>query len=219
MNKAIIGVNVVLVAAVGFLFYKVNNLSSSEPGKTETVEENKTDVKNNTPKIITPVGTTPTGKIAFVNIDILNDKSLELLDLIADSKRKKANVEASVESLSLQYRKKVEEFQMSQKAGIAPESELEAKAKEIQAIEREGQNKQIQMDNLTMEDSEKSAVFQKNVKDFLNAWNAGKYDYILSYSESAPTMLLGNATLDITSEILDKLNEEYKQRKASKGKK
>ncbi len=217
MNKIIIGVNVVLIAAVGFLFYKVNDLSSSTPEKTETTEENKTDVKaTDTKTVVTPVGNTPTGKIAFVNIDVLNDKSLEVIDLIAESKRKKNSIEASVESLSMQYQKKVEEFQMSQKAGIAPQSELEAKAREIQAIEKEAQNKQIQMDNLSIDIGEKNASFQKNVKDFLIKWNNGKYDYILSYSDAVPTMLLGNATLDITDQIVTQFNDEYKQRKGKK---
>ncbi len=217
MNKIIIGVNVVLIAAVGFLFYKVNDLSNSAPEKTETTEENKTDVKaTDTKTVVTPVGNTPTGKIAFVNIDVLNDKSLEVIDLIAESKRKKNSIEASVESLSMQYQKKVEEFQMSQKAGIAPQSELEAKAREIQAIEKEAQNKQIQMDNLSIDIGEKNASFQKNVKDFLIKWNNGKYDYILSYSDAVPTMLLGNATLDITDQIVTQFNDEYKQRKGKK---
>lgn len=217
MNKIIIGVNVVLIAAVGFLFYKVNDLSNPSTEKTETTEETKTDQKSvETKTVTTPVGNAPTGKIAFVNIDVLNDKSLEVIDLIAESKRKKNSIEASVESLSMQYQKKVEEFQMSQKAGIAPQSELEAKAREIQAIEKEAQNKQIQMDNLSIDIGEKNASFQKNVKDFLIKWNNGKYDYILSYSDAVPTMLLGNATLDITDQIVTQFNDEYKQRKGKK---
>jgi hypothetical protein len=216
MNKVIIGVNALLIAAVGFLFYKVNTLNGSQTEKQEVVEEAKADSKTDKPKPLEAVGTVPTGKIAYVNIDVLNDKSLEVIDLIAESKRKKTNIEASVESLSMQYQKKVEEFQMSQKAGIAPQSELEAKAREIQAIEKEAQNKQIQMDNLSIDIGEKNASFQKHVKEFLIKWNNGKYDYILSYSDAVPTMLLGNATLDITNDIVDQFNNEYKQRKAKK---
>ena len=214
MNKVIIGVNALLVAAVGFLFYKVNNLNGTTPEKQEIVT-GKTD-KTTSTKPVEPVGNIPTGKIAFVNIDILNEQSLEVIDLIAESKRRKSSIEASVENLSMQYQKKVEEFQMSQKAGIAPQSELEAKAREIQSIEKEAQNKQIQMDNLTADIGEKNASFQKNVKDFLIKWNDGKYDYILSYSDAVPTMLLGNATLDITNQIVDQFNAEYKQRKGKK---
>ncbi|MEI8137504.1 MAG: OmpH family outer membrane protein, partial [Bacteroidota bacterium] len=211
----IIGVNALLIAAVGFLFYKVNNLNCTVSETQEIVGESKTE-KTISTKPVEPVGNIPTGKIAFVNIDILNDKSLEVIDLIAESKRRKASIEASVENLSMQYQKKVEEFQMSQKAGIAPQSELEAKAREIQSIEKEAQNKQIQMDNLTNDIGEKNASFQKNVKDFLIKWNEGKYDYILSYSDAVPTLLLGNATLDITNQIVDQFNAEYKQRKGKK---
>jgi outer membrane protein len=217
MNKIIIGVNVFLIAAIGFLFYKVSTINSLNVDKTTTEEINNSELKNTTAaKITTPVGNVPTGKIAFVNIDVLNEKSLEVIDLIAESKRKKTNIEASVENLSMQYQKKVEEFQMSQKAGIAPQSELEAKAREIQAIEKEAQNKQIQMDNLSVDIGEKNASFQNNVKEFLIKWNNGKYDFILSYSDAIPSMLLGNATLDITDTILNQLNEDYKKRKSKK---
>jgi outer membrane protein len=217
MNKIIIGVNVFLIAAIGFLFYKVSTINSLNVDKTTTEEINNSGLKNSTAaKITTPVGNVPTGKIAFVNIDVLNEKSLEVIDLIAESKRKKTNIEASVENLSMQYQKKVEEFQMSQKAGIAPQSELEAKAREIQAIEKEAQNKQIQMDNLSVDIGEKNASFQNNVKEFLIKWNNGKYDFILSYSDAIPSMLLGNATLDITDTILNQLNEDYKKRKSKK---
>lgn len=217
MNKIIIGVNVFLIAAIGFLFYKVSTINSLNLDKTTTEEINNSELKNTTAeKTTTSVGNVPTGKIAFVNIDILNEKSLEVIDLIAESKRKKTNIEASVENLSMQYQKKVEEFQMSQKAGIAPQSELEAKAREIQAIEKEAQNKQIQMDNLSVDIGEKNASFQNNVKEFLIKWNNGKYDFILSYSDAIPSMLLGNATLDITDTILNQLNEDYKKRKSKK---
>ena len=105
---------------------------------------------------------------------------------------------------------------MSQKAGIASQSELEAKARVIQALEQEAQNKQVQMDNLSMDINDKNIGFQKNVKDFLIKWNAGRFDFILSYSEAVPSMLLGNATLEITDEIIRELNAEYKNRKKKK---
>lgn len=216
MNKIIIGLNALLVIAVAYLFYNQQATSNHSTETEKLVTENKTDIKPSQKNTTEPVGNKPTGKIAFVNIDVLNEKSLEVINLIAESKRKKSGIEASVENLSMQYQKKVEEFQMSQKAGIAPQSELEAKAREIQAIEKEAQNKQIQMDNLSLDIGEKNASFQKNVKDFLIKWNNGKYDYILSYSDAVPTMLLGNPTLDITNEIVEEFNAEYKQRKPKK---
>lgn len=214
MNKVLIGVNVVLVAVVGFLFFKVYSLQPSAEAPENTKSDDKAaPVK---PLKVEQVGSMPTGKIAFVNIDKLNEESLEISDLVAETKRRKSNIEASVESLSMQYQKKIEEFQMSQKAGLAPQSEMEAKAREIQAIEKEAQNKELQMDNLSQDINEKNNNFQKSVRDFLIKWNNGRYDYVLSYSEAIPSMLLGNTTLEVTDEVLTELNNEYKKRKSKK---
>src|SRR3954466_15009792 len=102
MNKILIAVNVLLIAAVIFLFYKVYDRPSTE---TAVTEKDKTEVKSEETKPpaeekpVQQVGNAPTGKIAYVDIDRLNEESLEIIDLIAESKRRKNNIEASVESL------------------------------------------------------------------------------------------------------------------------
>lgn len=213
MNRILVGVNAILVLAVAYLFYVVY---SNDEQKESIPKETLTPAVPEVVKRIDPVATPVTGKIAFVDIDRLNEESLEIGDLVAETKRRKSTIEASVESLSMRYQKKVEEFQMSQKAGIASQSEMEAKAREIQDIEKEAQNKQLQMDNLSMDINDKNIQFQKNVKNFLIKWNEGRYDYVLSYSEAVPSMLLGNSTLEVTDEVIKQLNAEYKMRKSKK---
>ena len=221
MNKALVGLNAVLLIAVAFLFYKISNIGPADPNESEKTVESKLPVKEKSPeKSSVGESNIPTGKIAFVNIDVINEESEEIKDLVAEAKRSKANMEASIERLSMEYQRKMEAYQASAKAGIAPESEMLAKQKEIMAIEKEAQNKQIQIDNFTMSINEKNMAFQQSLKDFLVKWNAGKYDYILSYSDAVPTMLLGNASLDVTKEVMVLVNEEYLARKeASKKKK
>jgi outer membrane protein len=220
MNKVLIGVNAVLVVAVAFLFYQVNSGGSAE--KEETTEAVRTEDKSEAPEAALKteqVANVPTGKIAYVDIDRLNDESLEIGDLVSETQRRKNMIEASMESLNDQYAKEVEDFQRSQRAGIASQSDLEAKARKIQQLENEAQNKQLQMDKLSMDMNEKNNRFQKNVRDLLLKWNAGRYDYILSYSEAIPSMLLGNASLEVTDEVIRELNEAYKASKAQKSKK
>jgi len=216
MNKILLGINAILIVAVVFLFFKINSLNTPISEVPDPPKEAEQPAAAKTEPVVKQVGTTPTGKIAYVNIDRLNEESLEISDLIAESKRRKAAIEASVESLSMQYQKKMEEYQASAKAGIAPPGEMQAKEREILALEKEAQNKQLQMDNLTQDIGEKNASFQKNVKDFLVKWNNGRFDYILSYSDAVPSMLLGNTTLEITNEIVADLNKQYKERKAKK---
>jgi len=214
MNKILIGINALLIIAVAFLFYKTNGSAEvSDSPKTEKVEK---PVAEEPAKPTQQVATAPTGKFAYINIDRLNEESLEISDLVTETKRRKNNIEANMEHLSLQYEKKVQEFQMSQKAGIASQADLEAKAREIQSLEQEAQNKQIQMDNLSMDINEKNVNFQKRVKDFLLKWNDGRYDFILSYSDAVPSMLLGNKSLEVTDEVIKQINDEYKARKGRK---
>ncbi|MBI2720833.1 MAG: OmpH family outer membrane protein [Bacteroidetes bacterium] len=218
MNKILIGLNVLLVAAVAFLFYKVNSLSSDtdvsvkQDNTIEPIKKDKDIIKVSS---INSVSTPVTGKIAFVNIDQINEQSTEVNDLVAEAKRSKTNIEASVESLSIKYQTKMEEYQASAKAGIRSQADMEALAKEIQTIEREAQNKQLQMDNLSMSINEKNTAFQEGLKQFLAKWNNGRFDYILTYSNAIPSMLLGNASLDITKEVIENVNAEYKNRKSS----
>src|SRR4051794_30006990 len=102
MNKVLIGLNIFLIAAVAFLFFKISSVDQSAPKgvNTGSLPEKKAPVKT-----VEQVGNVPTGKIAYVNIDKLNEESLEIEDLIAESKRRKSNIEASVENLSMQYQK------------------------------------------------------------------------------------------------------------------
>ncbi len=210
MNKFLISFLALLTFAVIFLFFKLNSLQSSGNKIEESGIEKSDSIKKGSSKVFNQIESIPTGKIAYLNIDRLNEESLEIADLVAETKRRKANIEASVESLSMQYRKKVEAYQLSAKAGIASQNELKTAENEIMALEKEAQNKQLQMDNLSMDINQKNAKFQKNVRDFLVQWNNGKFDYIFSYSETVPSMLLGNKTLEITDVVIKEINNEYK---------
>ncbi len=216
MNKILIGINAILVAAVAFLFFKVYSLNSSDTTIAEVSPEASATSAPEPVKTVAPVGNTPTGKIAYINIDELNEKSLEINDLITEAKKRRSNIEASLEALNLQYQKKMEEYQTSAKAGIAPASEMQMKEKEIMSIEKEAQNKQLQMESLSVDINEKNGAFQKNVKNFLIKWNKGRFDFILSYSDAVPSMLLGNTSLEVTAEVIEQLNAEYKQSKIKK---
>jgi len=211
MNKILIGVNALLVIAVAFLFYKLNSIGKSgAEEQTAGKSDSSLTAKKPEPKNI---ATPPTGKIAYINIDVINEKSDEVEDLVAELKRSRSNLEGSFETISNSYQAKMEEYQRMAKSGIAPQSQLDELAKEIQKIQAQAENKQVQMDNLTVTMNEKNHDFQQGLKDFLVRWNEGRYDYILTYSDNIPTMLLGNASLDITAEVIEKVNAEYNAKK------
>ena len=215
MNKTLAALTGILTIAVVILFMKVyaSDKPSQVEGKEEMPKEESIEKKDELPPM---PSSQPTGKIVYVDIDQLNERSSEVEDLVRDAKRKKDAIEASMEKLQNDYQRKIQDYQTAAKAGIAPPSELQATEREIMRMEKDANEKQLQMDNLSLEINDKNAQFQKNVRAFLQKWNNGRYDYVLSYSEVVPSMLIGNSALDVTNEVIEALNNEYKARKGRK---
>ncbi len=214
MNKVLTGVCIGLIIAVAYLFVKVNSLGASAGKEEIELPGAKTPPKESQPE--TPKGNTPTGKIAYVNIDKLNDASLEIKELKRESDMAQRAIEASLESLNKRYQEEVESYQNSQKAGIIPESELLNKEKKIVQIQKEAQQKQIQRDELADNLAMRSAALQKKLQETVNRWNNGRFDYVFTYSETVPTIIYGNATMDVTEEIIAEMNTDYTKLKGER---
>ncbi|MBK7311826.1 MAG: OmpH family outer membrane protein [Sphingobacteriaceae bacterium] len=208
MNKILITVNALLVIAVGYLFYQVGGNKAADPDS----QEGKEEVKK--PIVIENKNVPITGKIAFINIDQINEKSLFVMDMVKKLEKTKNSIEASLENLGMRYEEKVKDYQSSASAGIIPESELASKAKEIQNIEKDAQSKRLQMDNLGIELNEKNESFKADIKNLISEKYSGKFDYVLTYSENVPLIVYGNPSFDITEEVIIQINESYKSKKA-----
>lgn len=213
MKQILIGLNVLLAAAVIYLLVKVNGMGNKD-GKQETASPKVSETKPDTGE-----KTGITGKIAFINIDSLNEKSLYIKDLMKELNGRKSVLEGSFQSLQTTYQTKMQELQESYKAGIATEAQLKAEAQKIRQMENDMANKQVQMDNLVNEISEKNAKFQDDVRAFLKEYTKGQYDYVLSYSTAIPSLLIGNEQLDLTADVIRQLNERYQETKTNKSSK
>jgi outer membrane protein len=115
-----------------------------------------------------------------------------------------------MQSMTAKFQQDYEAFQQSARAGVAPQAELQKQQANLERQQQELANKELQMQNLGVELEEKNLELNKNVKDYLQKINNGRFDYILSYSDVIPTILLANPKLDITAEVLNGINEEYK---------
>lgn len=212
MKNLSLVLNGILAIAVGILFYQVNTLKHNTQAQENTGKE-ETVIK---PVITANSTNLGDAKIAYVNTDSINEHYNYIADFTKVLKSKKATLEAQMESMSMKFQKEYQEFQQSAQAGIMPQAEL---LKQQQSLERQQQelaNKELQMQNLGLELEEKNIELNKNVKDFLKRFNDGKFDYILSYSDMVPTILLTNPKLDITNAVLQGLNDEYAAKKGKK---
>lgn len=207
--------NGVLAVAVAVLFYQVHSLKSALMPVSETSSP-ETEVK---PTIISGPTNLGDAKIAYVNTDSLNEHYNYISDFTKVLRGKKATLEAQMESMTIKFQNDYQAFQQSAQAGIAPQSELMKAEENLKRQQQDLANKEMQMQNLGIELEEKNMELNKNVKEYLKRYNNGKFDYILSYSDLLPTILLSNSKLDITSDVLKGLNEEYNANKAQTKKK
>jgi len=204
-------INGVLAVAVAILFYQVHSLKNGAEGTSEQGSE-KAEVK----PVVLSNTTLADSKIAYVNTDSINEHYEYIADFTKIIRNKKATLEAQMQSMTEKFQREYEAFQQSAQAGVAPQSELQKQQASLERQQQELANKELQLQNLGVELEEKNMELNKSVKDYLSKINNGRFDYILSYSDMVPTILLTNPKLDVTAEVLKGINEEYKNSKKKK---
>lgn len=203
-------INGILAVAVTILFYQVHSLKNSGDVSSQN------EVENKNPIIVTSASNLADAKIAYINTDSINEHYAYIADFTKVLKSKKSVIESQMQTLTTRFQKDYESFQQSAQAGIASEADLMKQKSNLERQQQDIANKELQMQNLGIELEEKNIELNKNVKDFLAKYNNGKFDYVLSYSDMMPTILLVNPKLDITNDILKGINQEYKNKKNKK---
>lgn len=203
-------INGILAVAVTILFYQVHSLKNSGDVSSQN------EVENKNPIIVTSASNLADAKIAYINTDSINEHYAYIADFTKVLKSKKSVIESQMQTLTTRFQKDYESFQQSAQAGIASEADLMKQKTNLERQQQDIANKELQMQNLGIELEEKNIELNKNVKDFLAKYNNGKFDYVLSYSDMIPTILLVNPKLDITNDILKGINQEYKNKKNKK---
>ena len=203
-------INGILVVAVAILFYQVHSLKNSGDVSSQN------EVENKNPIIVSSASNLADAKIAYINTDSINEHYAYIADFTKVLKSKKSVIESQMQTLTTRFQKDYESFQQSAQAGIASEADLMKQKSNLERQQQDIANKELQMQNLGIELEEKNIELNKNVKDFLAKYNNGKFDYVLSYSDMMPTILLVNPKLDITNDILKGINQEYKNKKNKK---
>lgn len=214
MKNVLYAVIAALAICVGVLFYQVQSIKGSVNGTAEGNTETK-EVKK--PVIINSASDPlPNAKIAYINIDTLNEGYLFISDYVKVLKNKRIALETQMQAMSQKFQEDYESAQQSAQAGLLPPAEMENKKRDLERQQRELENKQIQMDKLALDMQEKNEQLQRDVKDFLMQNYEGKYDYILAYTTAVPTILLANPKLEITYQVLEALNNDYRNKKSKK---
>src|ERR1700752_1280837 len=215
MKQTSLIINIVLIAAVAVLFYLNISLkknvealggATANPNAVlqtpATLAANNVDLKN--------------AKIAYLNIDSLDYKYQYIIDNSKEYANKQMALESQLNSMAAKFQVDYQDFQQAAQAGVRGEAELNKQKAQLEQQQYDAAAKQKQLENLGEEIAKKRGDMLKRVSSFVAKFNKGRYDYILAYTTAnISSVLYAKPGLDITKEIVDGLNTEYKAEKSS----
>jgi outer membrane protein len=190
--------NVILLVAVGILYYLHFKSSTPAAPETETTEAPKTIILS------------PSNGIVFVNSD-------SLLDQYEFYKNKKREFEASQDRIKRDLKaegdKLRDEFEQYQQQGGSMTDQQRAQKEEQLTLKQQQlmEKKDMMLSKLDDEQSKSSDQLYDNLHNFFKKYNKGKnFQYVLGVSKGGG-VLYANDSLDITRQVLTELNKEFKK--------
>lgn len=184
---------------VGVLFYL--HFSAPKPAPSPFVRETGSD--------------TGRFRIAYFDIDSLQRKYEYFRDVTDQIKSKEASVSAQLNSLQNTYQKRIKELQ--EKAPTMTQAEGESAQREYGEMQQKFQQRQKSLE----QDLEKHQIdmmtdVRGKIEKFLQEYNRDKgYAFILSY-EPGFMVYYKDTVYDITREVIEGLNRQYKKEKEKK---
>ncbi len=149
-------------------------------------------------------------KTAYVDTTRLVKEYKEMEDVQKDFTSKSDQVKSQLDSVAQNFQKKVQDYQNNMKSMST--SERQQKEKELMREQQMIQQQQQMKGSQLRKESDKviDSIISK-VKDYVKDYGKkNNYTYIFGSNESANIMYAKDG-LDITDEILKKLNENYKK--------
>lgn len=192
---------ILAAAAFGILFFTTDKKApsqGSQEGNTAEVSANK-------------------GDIVYIQLDRILQEYDMANDLRSVVETKVQNIQAEVDRRGKKLESDVTDFQEKLNKGLMTRSVAEVQSEKLRQQEADFNNYANQKQNEILE--EQTVMMNQladAIKTFLDKYNQEKqYSMILTNQGGAP-VITGDTTLDITDDVLVKLNEEYVKNKNKK---
>jgi outer membrane protein len=157
------------------------------------------------------------GRIAYIDIDTLQNK-YELYKVKKEEfTKRQAAAEAELESSAKKMQSDYESLQKRAQAGSLSQSEGEAAQKRLYQMQQSLELRRQTLSQQLIKDQEAfNKDFQASLDKLLEEYNKDRgFDYILSYAKGG-SILWANKQLDITNDVVEALNEMYKNEQKKK---
>ncbi|MBC7553190.1 MAG: OmpH family outer membrane protein [Taibaiella sp.] len=174
-----------------------------------------------TPEGSQPVAAGGGAKIAYVNIDSLENHYELLKSRREDFKKRQEQMEGELQQSFQQMQRKGEALQKRVQDRSISENEYKTTEKELIMMQQslEGR-KQNLTEQLVKEQEEFNKDLKKRLDAYLETYNKDKhYDFILTYSAGGGSPIMyANKQLDITKDVIDGMNANSKNETGGKNK-
>ncbi len=192
---------IMLLAAIAFVFSNCQNKSAAtDASKTVTPEA-------------AMAAAMASAKIAFVNIDSLQDKYTFFKKKKAEFEQKEKSLEASLASKAQAFQNEYAALQQKAQGGTVPPAQLQQEGERMQqkqqnlVAERDRRGKELMDETQKFNDD-----LMKKINEVLATLQKDKgYDYVIRHSKgNGSAFLYVNEKFDITNDVITILNLEKK---------
>ena len=199
MNKVSFAINIILLAAIGFLYYY--NFS----GKKNQVSVAKNDLVT-----IGHDSNQNKSRIAYVELDSLSDNLTYLKQQRKDLEQQQKQIEAEITNSLRELEARKTNFY--KKNPTATPDQVQSFYLQLQNGQDSLESKkQVMSQVMNQKRFELMESIQKNLKDFLADYNKEKkYQYILTTGSGIDYLIYKDTTLDITKDVIKGMNEKMK---------
>lgn len=156
--------------------------------------------------------------IVYINSDTLSEKYEYYKDARVKLEAKVKKAQSELQSKGQAFQREVAEYQ--EKAATMSASERQATEERLARKQEElGKLDQNASASLAQDESTEFTAVYNTITEYLKR-HADKegYELVLTYSATNPTVLYAEKKMDITAEVVEALNKEYKDKKAKEKK-
>ena len=193
--------NLILLAAVGFLFYKVYAKPTTTPR-----------VAAPAPKEMAATGTsTPNQVFAYVDLDSLNEK----INFIREKRKALESEQKTIENTWTSGMRNLERQRDNflKKQNITQEEAEKFQMSLMSQQEQIENAKNSSAQNLTEKSMKFMEDIQKSLKEYLEEYNKTKgYSYILTTGTGLDYMVYKDSAYNITADVIEGMNEKLKNK-------
>jgi outer membrane protein len=199
MKNLSLVLNIVLLAAVGYLyFYNFSGTKSNIVPAPDGVIKKTTD----------SVGTLP--RIAYVDLDSLNENIVFFKQRRKELEQQQKTIETEIMADYKALETKQNNF-IQKNPNANPEQIQDMRLQLAQGQQDIEAKKQKQTQQLNQKNFELMETIQKKLKAFITAYNkTKKYQYILTTGSGIDYLIYKDSTLNITKDVVQGVNDMLK---------